>query len=129
MAVFPDSMNRLNVEDTQGSLRQIEAYISYMVERIEFSNRNVTRQVSEAGVSSVELYQMILELANQQASINATLNQLSGRITGLEGSISSVTEQIAGINTSISTINGTLSSLDARVTALETKDTGTGETT
>lgn len=36
MAVLPENMNKLNVNDTRASLSTIEAYIRYMGERIEF---------------------------------------------------------------------------------------------
>ena len=53
MAVFPESMNKLDVNDTTGSFNRIENYIRYMTERVEFAMRNMTRNVSDAGVSSV----------------------------------------------------------------------------
>ena len=45
MAVLPESMDRLDVNDAPGSFAKIQDYIRYMGERIEFSMRNMTKTV------------------------------------------------------------------------------------
>ena len=98
MAVFPESLNRLNLNDTQESLSKIEEYIRYMGERIEFSFRNMTKTISASGISSTEMYILIQAQGQTLAALQSTLNGLAGNITSMQG---------------------TISALDARVTALE----------
>ena len=43
MAVFPQRMDKLNLKDVPGSLAEIERYILYMVEQIEFLNHKIER--------------------------------------------------------------------------------------
>lgn len=45
MAVFPESMDRLDKDDVAASLATIESYIRYMTERIEFANSTLNRKV------------------------------------------------------------------------------------
>lgn len=75
MAVLPESMDRLNVEDSKASLSIIENYIRYMCERIEFSTRNMTKTVSAAGVSSAEI---------SVQSMQEQLDALEKRVAALE---------------------------------------------
>ena len=80
MAVFPESMDRIDPNDPGAALSTIESYIRYMQERIEFANKNTLRTVSEAGVSSAELYSKIVEIAN-------TVQGLASQIAGLNGDV------------------------------------------
>lgn len=43
MAVFPQRMDKLDLKDVPGSLAEVERYISYMIERIEFLNHKIER--------------------------------------------------------------------------------------
>lgn len=45
MAVFPESMNRLNRGNTEESLATIENYIRYMTERIEKATSALSNRV------------------------------------------------------------------------------------
>ena len=83
MAVLPESMDRLNVEDTKASLSIVENYIRYMGERIEFSLRNVTKSVSAAGVSNAEIYVLVNAMSNTLSALQSTVNGISGNITSL----------------------------------------------
>lgn len=144
-AVFPEQMNKLDMNDTAGSLRTIESYIRYMTERMEFSNRNTARSVNEAGVSSVEVYQKLLDVVNAMSVLQSSLNGLSGEvnsmnnritelggtITSIQSNISTLQSDVSGAKNNISTIQGNitsiqgdLSGLTARVTTLENAGTG-----
>lgn len=115
-AVFTENMNKLDLNDTAGSLKTIESYIRYMQERVEYSTKGVTRIVSEAGVSSAQLYTTVLELGNilsalssrvndldgQMNSINANITALSDRMTKLEQGVASQTQKIAALEDRIS---------------------------
>ena len=78
-------MNRLDLSDPSGSLSTVENYIRYMTERMEFSNKNLSRTVSSAGVSTVELLQIILELSNSVSSLQSTGSGMEGAGRGLSG--------------------------------------------
>lgn len=97
MAVFPENMERLDLNDTRGSLATIQDYIRYMTERIEFSMRNMTKTVSEAGVSSAEVYMQLQELAQAMAALASTVNALSGNITSLQGTVSALNERVTAL--------------------------------
>ena len=80
-AVLPESMDKLDPQDTSGSLRTMEQYIRYMAERIDFAVRGMNRNISSAGVSSLVLYNALVELSGSLSSMRGTLNQLSGSVT------------------------------------------------
>ena len=119
MAIFPEQMDRLDTADTAGSLRQIEAYIRYMTERMEFSNRNMTREVSEAGVSSVSVYEKLLEVVNAMSVLSSTVNGLSGDVTALSSRVGELQAGVTAMQGEISEIQTDISDLTARVAALE----------
>ncbi len=106
MAVLPENMDKLDVEDAPSSLAVIENYIRYMGERIEFAMRNVTKNVSAAGVSSAEIYVLVTAMNNSLSALESTVNSMNGTMNSLQGKID--------------TINGQITALDARVSALET---------
>ena len=112
MAVLPENMDKLDVNDTSGSLSKIQDYIRYMGERIEFSFRNMTKTVSAAGVSSAEIYVLFQAQEQTIAALQSTVNGIAGNVTALQ-------RDVAAMQASITAIQGTLESLDARVTALE----------
>lgn len=121
MAVFPESMNKLDVNDTTGSLNRIENYIRYMTERVEFAMRNMTRNVSDAGVSSVEILLLVQEMAGGLSTINSTVNGMVGEITSLNSRVAEMQAE--------QTEQGTkLTSLDTKQTELQTEQTAQATT-
>lgn len=132
MAVFPESMDRIDPNDAKKSLSTIESYIRYMQERIEFSQKNTLRTVSEAGVSSAELYAKLVDISNAvqaltsgMASMQGDINSLSGSVTGLQGQITAINGTISGMQTQLSNLEASISNLEARVSALEQAQTTT----
>lgn len=107
MAVLPESMNKIDVKDTEKSLSTLENYIRYMGERIEFAMRNVTRNVSDAGVSSAEMYVLLVAVQNSVSTLSSELNALKSTVNTMQGTLNTATENITA--------------LDERVTALESK--------
>lgn len=107
MAVLPESMNKIDVKDTEKSLSTLENYIRYMGERIEFAMRNVTRNVSDAGVSSAEMYVLLVAVQNSVSTLSSELNALKSTVNTMQGTLNTATENITV--------------LDERVTALESK--------
>ncbi len=133
MAVFPESMDKLNTDDIPGSLAKIQDYVRYMSERIEFSFRNMTRNVNAAGVSSTELYVLYQAQAQASASMQSTLNSISGNITALQETVAGHTDvlgkvsddnakllaEIETIKTELAGVKTDVEALTARVDALE----------
>lgn len=107
MAVLPESMNKIDVKDTEKSLSTLENYIRYMGERIEFAMRNVTRNVSDAGVSSAEMYVLLVAVQNSVSTLSSELNTLKSTVNTMQGTLN--------------TMQSSIQSLDKRVTALESK--------
>ena len=119
MAVLPENMDRLNVEDTKSSLSIIENYIRYMGERIEFSMRNVTKSVSAAGVSSAEIYVLVNAMSNTLSALQSTVNGMSGNITSLTNSQATMQAQLGQLQSSLASLQEQFDALEARVAAIE----------
>lgn len=115
MAVLPENMDKLNLDDVPSSLSVIENYIRYMGERIEFSMRNVTKNVSAAGVSSAEIYVLVTAMSNRLSALESTVNGMNGAVTSLQSKVDT-------LQNTVKAIQETLAALDSRVSALETKE-------
>lgn len=116
MAVFPESMDKLDVEDARGSFATVENYIRYMTERMEFSMRNMTKTVSAAGVSSAEMYILLTALQNEMSALRSTVNGMSGNLTSLSG-------QVGEMQSAIQALQSSVTELEQRVAALENPTT------
>ena len=121
MAVFPESMNKLDVNDTTGSFNRIENYIRYMTERVEFAMRNMTRNVSDAGVSSVEILLLVQEMAGGMATINNTVNSMVGEITSLNNRVAEMQDKQTAMEAKQSELETNLSAIQESITALDTR--------
>jgi len=97
MAVFGSNMNRIDPANVQESLKTIENYIHYMIESIEFANRNSTRGIAEAGVSSAELYNMVVELSSLLASLSSSVNLMAGTIVSIQGDIKDLDDRVTAL--------------------------------
>lgn len=105
MAVFPESMGRIDVDDPRGAIRVIDSYIRYMQERIEFANRQTTRTVTAAGITSVGLYEDLVTLRNTVQALASTINaalaaiaQDQLAITGLDERVDSLDERVDSLD-------------------------------
>lgn len=123
MAVFPESMNKLNVNDVPGSLGRIENYIRYITERVEFSMRNMTRNVSEAGVSSVEILLLMQEMAGDVSTLSSTVNGMTGDITALNNRVTEVQDKLTTMENKLTTMDTKLTESDSKMTDLQTQIT------
>ena len=110
MAVFPESMNRLDAQNVPKSLEIVENYIQYMTERMEFSTSKMTKSVNSAGVSSVALLQLVQDVSSAVSVLQSTVSGMTGSITDLSGRMTALESRIAA--------------LEGRVKALEDKQTG-----
>ena len=111
-AVFPESMDRLDNNDPKTSLSIIEQYIGYMTERVEFSMRNMTKTVSEAGISSAEMYIIIQAQAQILANLQSAMAAANGAITALSGDMRQAQADIADTNTRVDGVNARLGDLE-----------------
>lgn len=125
MAVFPENMDKLNADDVPGSLSIIENYIRYMGERMEFAMRNMTKTVSAAGVSSMEMYMLLMALQNTVSALTSTVQGIAGDMNSVKSDVGSMKTDISSIQATLSVIQEQITSLDARVTALESKNATT----
>ena len=125
MAVFPENMDKLSADDVPGSLSIIENYIRYMGERMEFAMRNMTKTVSAAGVSSAEMYVLLMALQNTVSALTSTVQGIAGDMTSVKSDVGSMKTDISSLQAAVSGIQEQITSLDARVTALESKNATT----
>lgn len=121
MAVFPENMNKLDVNDVPGSLGRVENYIRYMTERVEFSMRNMTRNVSAAGTSSVEILILVQELAG-------VVSVLSNTVSGMTGEITTLNNRVSEVQDKHSALEAKQTALENKYATLETKQTQTDAT-
>lgn len=119
MAVFPETMKKLNVEDTTRSLTAIENYIAYMTERIEFSMRNMTRIITEAGVSPVEMYILIQAQAQILADLQSSLALVQADVSDCQRKILAIETRLGTFADTDPTISETLTDHENRIHTLE----------
>lgn len=120
MIVLPESMNRIDVEDSERALSTIDNYIRYMCERIEFAMRNVTKNVSDAGVSSAEMYVLLAAVQQEVAGWESKLSQAQASINGLSTEIGKLKTSIGTLETNASTLSTELSTANSSISALQT---------
>ena len=101
MAVFPENMDKLDVQDPAQSLSIVEKYIGYMSERIEFAIRNVTKNVNAAGISSAELYILVQAQAHIVADLQSEVTNLKNRMTTAESNITAINNRLGIYITSV----------------------------
>ena len=135
MAIFDKELNHLDPQDAAGSLRTLENYISYMRERLEFNNSNLTRTLSSAGTSTAEMVLIVAALQNNVQAMQSSVTAMQGQITtlettvsGLNNSIQTLSQNVTALQSSVSTLQSDVATLktavqniDKRVTALEAK--------
>ena len=83
LSVFPELMDKIDPQDPDSSLRTIENYINYMVERVEFSLTNTFRTTTSLG-SSAEAVALVLEdTVNKLSEASSQLAILQGVVNDL----------------------------------------------
>ena len=123
MAVFPENMDKLNADDARGSFAIIENYIRYMTERTEFAMRNMTKTVSAAGVSTAEVYILLMAIQNELSALKSTVNGLSGNVTTVSNQLTSLQEKVTALEGAQAANGEALGALEQRVAALEQTET------
>lgn len=92
LSVFPELMDKIDPQDPDSSLRTIENYINYMVERVEFSLTNTFRTTTSLG-SSAEAVALVLE-----DTVNK-LSEASSQLAILEGVVNDLLHDIRDYET------------------------------
>lgn len=121
MAIFDKELNHLDPQDAAGSLRTLENYISYMRERLEFNNSNLTRTLSSAGTSTAEMVLIVAALQNNVQAMQSSVTALQGQITTLETTVSGLNNSIQALSQNVTALQTAVQNIDQRVTALEAK--------
>lgn len=91
MNVFPEDMNRINYDDPKQALKQIENYIRYIVERVQFSTNGLLKTVSTS-MTTAEVVQQLTALQTTVAAAVSTVNSYSGRINTLENNTAGLSD-------------------------------------
>lgn len=105
-AVFPERMDKLDTADPQKSLQTVEAYISYMQERIEFSVKNTTRAAQATGVTNAAVLMMLSTINNSMSALTATVNQLTGTVNGMGSEILAIKEDLHQLQEDVAALQG-----------------------
>ena len=121
MAIFDKELNHLDPQDAAGSLRTLENYISYMRERLEFNNSNLTRTLSSAGTSTAEMVLIVAALQNNVQAMQSSITAMQGQITTLETTVSGLNNSIQALSQNVTALQTAVQKIDQRVTALEAK--------
>lgn len=121
MAIFDKELNHLDPQDASGSLRTLENYISYMRERLEFNNSNLTRTLSSAGTSTAEMVLIVAALQNNVQAMQSSVTAMQGQITTLETTVSGLNNSIQALSQNVTALQTAVQNIDQRVTALEAK--------
>ena len=112
--VFPQRMDPLDRENSYRAIGQVEDYIRYMTERVEFAVTNHARNLRKQGVGLEEIAAAVAEQGDKVANLSA---------------------QLAVVGAAVNTMADAVEDLDLRVRALEAtgtypialKQTGSGE--
>ena len=119
MAVFPENMDKLSADDVPGSLSIIENYIRYMGERMEFAMRNMTKTVSAAGVSSAEMYVLLMALQNTVSALTSTVQGIAGDMTSVKSDVGSMKTDISELKQKATTADKNISTMQKDISSLQ----------
>lgn len=121
MNVFPEEMNRIDTSDPAAALRQLENYIRYICERVEFSSNSLVKTVSTS-MTTAEVVQRLRDLETQVSSAISTVGGYSARITELETKVRNIQDvDFPELNQRISGLNSTLVAFEERLVMAEQK--------
>jgi len=137
---FPETMNKLEYQDTEKSLKKIEDYIHYMCERIDFSISNISKTAANLGSSKLSEYEVLEQMKSNIATLSSGVSNIDGKVKSqgtsiqtLQGDIRKINETLTTLTTTVNTISSTIltmsqtietiqndiTSIDNRVKALE----------
>ena len=123
-AVFPENMDRIDINDVTGSLQLIDAYIRYMRERVEFAVRNVTRTAANAGNAGAEIVGELEEMSRNIGTLGSSIGTCQAEVTSALKKIEELTQRVAKIEetiTDVDSLKTEMTELKTKVEELETK--------
>ena len=115
LSVFPEQMDKIDPEDVNSSLRTIESYIHYIVERVEFSLSNTFRSTTGLGSSAEAMAKALREISDNLSALTGQVGVIQGDVTGLQTALADE-------------VRPKLQELDDRVSALENPEEEEGGT-
>ena len=121
MNVFPEDMNRVDTTDAVAAIRQLENYIRYIRERVEFSANSLVKTVS-SNMTTAEVVQRLTDMEQRVASALSTIATYSGSISILQTDVRTINNtDLPDIRDNITSLNGSVNDLGERVGDLETQ--------
>lgn len=119
MAIFDKELNHIDPQNVEQSLKTLENYISYMRERLEFNNSNLTRTLSSTGTSTAEIVLILAALQNNVQAMQSSITAIQGQITTLETTVSGLNSSVQTLSGNVTAVQGTVSTLQSNVSALQ----------
>ena len=133
IAVFPDRMNRIDPQDTEGSIRTLDTYIRYMVDQVEFALSNAFRTANGLGTSSAEMALMLTKLSRDldvaASTLNALIATVNGKVDKVEGKGLSTNDYTDEDKADVGEIDGLVSTVNGKVDKVEGKGLSTNDYT
>lgn len=110
--VFPESMNRLDYEDVNGSIKIMADYINYICERVDYTYGQLFKDITGSGVLSIPIAMAVSELqkdlkvvasqvAGAAAEATSALNKANRALEEIGDDNSGIVKDINDINTEI----------------------------
>lgn len=126
MVVFPESLNRVDADDTKKAIQILENYINYMCERVDHAVNNMTNNLASQGdltpyvVQTIdEVKTIVSQMASAVSEMKGTVNGLSTKTDELEKSVKTINTTLESLDEDMTIVKDNIISLDARVKALE----------
>lgn len=96
LSVFPERMNPINPEDVEASLRTLERYVSYMVERVEFALSKNFRTTTELGEAAEETAVSLEEALESLRLINDAVSGLADDVGEMSEALEDKVDKVPG---------------------------------
>ena len=126
MNVFPETMNKIDLNDPKTALSQLEHYIRYIVERVQFSTNGLVKTVASS-MTTAEVVEQLTQLRTEVTRAVSTVNSYSARINTLESNtadlqteLDSQRTELADTIADLETLIGTVSDIETALTDLDT---------
>ena len=119
VSVYPERMDKLDLEDVAASLRTIENYIYYICERTEYAMTNSFRTANGLGSSSQAISLEVQEAFNRLAGLSGSVTELSWEVTGLSGSVTGLFGEVTGLSGSVTGLQGDVQDIMGRLSGVQ----------
>lgn len=119
--IFPETMSKLDPGDVAGSFSKLENYIRYMTERMEFSNRNMSRSVNVNVTNTEDVILMLADLTDAVAYLQTSVNTMSGDLTAANNRVTAMQKDVEALTQTTDSAQERITALQASVDALKQK--------